>query len=321
MLTIIKKTVLWTAAVLLAALLAFGVAAGVKWYKVSRSDARIAVVAEPSVAENKAGLKLGERFKINTVFSLPWGVNPALLTAEPAEGSQLTAEPKFTLRSLGWGYNLWNASVPLQAYREGDIKQGTMNASFSNSRSFELKLPPLKIQPVEVNSPDLALAGELKQKNLSEKMRPWLIAAFAVLLAGIAVLLWLKWGVRRKARVIPPWEFALTAIRELLSKVKSGAVPPEKSIAVLTDIVREYMERRFNLRAERQTTAEFMNDLEHGKGNLSDSHREFLRGFLTAADMVKFARVPAEEALIENAALKAEHLVNETTPSEKETGK
>ncbi len=321
MLTIIRKIVLWTAAVLLAALLAFGIAVGVKWYKVSHSDATIGVAALPSVEDGKSGLKLGERFKINTVFSLPWGVNPALVTAEPAEGSQLTAEPKFTLRSLGWGHNLWNAEVPLQAYREGDIKEGSMTVSFSNSQGLTFKLPALKIQPVEVNSSDLALAGELKQKNLSEKMRPWLIALAAVLLIGIVLLLWLRWGARRKARVISPWEFALTAIRELLSKVKSGAVPPEKSIAVLTDIVREYMERRFNLRAERQTTAEFMNDLEHGKGNLSDSHREFLRGFLTAADMVKFARLPAEEALIENAALKAEHLVNETTPSEKETGK
>ncbi len=321
MLNLIKKLVLWTAAVLLGILLVFGIAAGVKWYKVSHSDAKVAIVADPALEDGKTGLKLGERFKINAVFSLPWGVNPALLTAEPAEGSQLTAEPKFTLRSLGWGRNLWNAAVPLQAYREGEIKQGSMTAAFSNSENIALKMPALKIQPVEVNSPDLALASAMKQKDLPEKMRPWLIALVVVLLVCIAVLAYLRWGARRKAHILSPWEFALIAIRDLLSKVKSGTVPPEKSVAVLTDIVREYMERRFNLRAERQTTAEFMNDLEHGKGNLSDTHREFLRGFLSAADMVKFARVPADEVLIENAALKAEALVNETTPAEKETGK
>ncbi len=318
---LVKKIILWTVAVLLGAVLVLGIAAGIQWYKVSRSDTRIAIMAVPSVEGGKSDLKLGERFKINAVFSLPWGVNPALLTAEPAEGSQLTAEPKFRLRSLGWGHNLWNADIPLQAYREGDIKQGTMTASFSNSQSFEFKLPPLKIKPVEVNSSDLALAAEMKEKNLAGKMRPWLITLVALLLVCLAVLAYLQWAGRKKARVIPPWEFAIAAIRDLLSRVKAGTVPPEKSIAVLTDIVREYMERRFELRAERQTTAEFMNDLEHGKGNLSDTHREFLRGFLNAADMVKFARVPADESLIENAALKAEALVNETTPAGKETGK
>lgn len=318
---LVKKIILWTVAVLLGAVLVFGVAAGIQWYKVSRSDAKVAVVTDPALEDSKSVLKLGERFKVNAVFSLPWGVNPALLTAEPAEGSQLTAEPKFKLRSLGWGRSFWNAEIPLQAYREGEIKPGSMTAAFSNSENIALKLPPLKIQPLELNSSELALASEMKEKDLAEKMRPWLVALVAVLLVCLAVLACLKWGSRKKARVIPPWEFAIAAIRDLLSRVKAGTVPPEKSIAVLTDIVREYMERRFELRAERQTTAEFMNDLEHGKGNLSDTHREFLRSFLNAADMVKFARVPVDEFLIENAALKAEALVNETTPAGKETGK
>lgn len=316
--TLFKKIILWTAAGLLSVFLIFGIAAGIKWYKVSHSGAKVTIVKEP-VPES--GLKLGERFKINAVFRLPWGVNPSLLTAEPAEGSQLTADPKFTLRSLGWGGNLWNAEVPLQTYREGEIKPGSMTAAFSNSENIALILPSLKIQPLEVNSSELALASEMQKKGFSGRMRLWLTALIVLMLVFIAFLIFLKRGLRKKSRIIPPWELAVTAIRDLLVRVRSGSVPPEKSIACLTDIVREYMEHRFELRAERQTTAEFMSDLERGKGNLSGTHREFLRSFLNAADQIKFARLPADEALFENAALKAEALVNETTPTGKETGK
>lgn len=76
------------------------------------------------------------------------------------------------------------------------------------------------------------------------------------------------------------------------------------------------MERRFHLRAERQTTAEFLGDLERGGGSISESQRDFLKEFLSAADMVKFARLPADRALFENAAEKAERLVTETIPAE-----
>ena len=121
---------------------------------------------------------------------------------------------------------------------------------------------------------------------------------------------------KERKRIVPPWEKALSSIKTLLEQVRAGTAHPEKSIARLTDIVREYMEQRFHLRAERQTTAEFMADLERGKGILSEEHRNFLRNFLTAADMVKFARISADRNLFEAAADKAAELIRATTPAE-----
>ena len=158
-------------------------------------------------------------------------------------------------------------------------------------------------------------------KETGKELLIWILAGLLIL--AVIVLIVLKFMKRKKTRIVPPWEKALTAIRELAEKVRAGTAPPENSIARLTDIVREYMERRFRLRAERQTTAEFMNDLERGKGDLTERHRDFLREFLTAADLVKFAKVPADRSLFENAAGKAEELIRETTPAEagKEAGK
>ena len=105
----------------------------------------------------------------------------------------------------------------------------------------------------------------------------------------------------------------------------AARVSPAKGEKVFTKTInscfgnlefREYMEQRFHLRAERQTTAEFMADLERGSGNLSREHRDFLRNFLTAADMVKFARVSADRSLFEDAAGKAGELIRATAPHE-----
>jgi hypothetical protein len=108
----------------------------------------------------------------------------------------------------------------------------------------------------------------------------------------------------------------LDAIQALREQVRGGASSPESAIAGLTDVVRHYLETRFRLRAERQTTAEFLADLERSDRLLEDKDRKFLRSFLASADMVKFARMPADPHLFEQASEKAEELVSGTIPRE-----
>ena len=182
-------------------------------------------------------------------------------------------------------------------------------------QNFALTLPAVRSVFPALNGDQLELAGELEKGKEPVSWKIILVIAAGVLIAAAVLLLILKYLLRSRIHTVSPWEKALGAIQDLLNRVRSGTVPPENSIAGLTDIVREYMERRFSLRAERQTTAEFMADLEQGKGGLETRHRDFLRSFLGAADMVKFARVPADKTLFENAAVKAEELIRETVPA------
>ncbi|MBO4632153.1 MAG: hypothetical protein J5858_09545 [Lentisphaeria bacterium] len=298
-----------------AAVLFFAAAAGIQYYRVSHSNAKVELVSGPDRKETNP--ELGEKLIFETVFRVPWGIRPLSLTVTPAPGSQLTAQPVFRRQKLGWGSNLWKCTVLLQCYREGVIGESPAQAVFSNKQILDLKLPALQIAPPgNLQGDQLELAGEMEldRKDLN---RNWLLGILAgILILGIIGLLVLKFLKREKKRVISPWEKALSAIQELLNQVRAGSAQPEISIARLTDIVREYMERRFHLRAERQTTAEFMADLEGGNGGLDSRHRDFLRNFLSAADLVKFAKVPADKNLFENAAVKAEELIRETAPRE-----
>ena len=308
------KILLWIVLTAIAVGILAGAAAGYKYYQVSHSDAKVELVSGPECVSKTEPVRLGEKFVFRTVFRLPWGIRPVSLNAEPEQGSQLTGKPEIKLLKQGWGANLWQGIIPIQCYREGHVKEAAAQALFSNKQTVELKLPSIQIEPPENPGTQLELAGELEARPKTENRKILLWTFIGLVILAVIVLIVLKIMKRERKIVLPPWEKALNAIRSLMDKVRAGTAEPEKSIALLTDIVRDYMEQRFRLRAGRQTTAEFMADLERGKGNLSDRHRDFLRGFLTAADMVKFAKLPADKGLFEDAAGKAEELIHATTP-------
>ncbi len=57
----------------------------------------------------------------------------------------------------------------------------------------------------------------------------------------------------------------------------------------LTDIVRQYVERRFDIAAPKLTTAEFLDQATRHE-SLDQPQQSLLRVFLSLADLVKFAR-------------------------------
>ena len=312
-----KKIILRTLLVLFAMLLTAGIVIGIKYVRVSNANIQPELLNAPQVPAQE-NLVLGKKFHVMMEFRLPWGAYPRSITIQPPEGIQLTAEPYFKRKSWEWGSSLWNAVIPMQGFREGIIKNTEGNLSFSNGGNISFQIPSFKIQPLEVKGTELTLAGKWEEeKSTGNRTKIIVITLLAILiLLCVAALLWLKHLQHAKQKILPPWTTALEAIRRLTGKVRTGDALPENSIARLTDIVREYMEQRFHLRAGRQTTAEFMQDLEKGKGELSEKNLDFLRSFLNAADMVKFAKLSADRMLFENAATKAEELIIETTPVE-----
>jgi hypothetical protein len=115
----------------------------------------------------------------------------------------------------------------------------------------------------------------------------WLWLVLTGLVAA-AVVLWL-WKRRRKPTsatetVAPPtaFEIALAALHRL----RQDNPPVEVFYTRLSDIVRQFIEGQFGLRAPERTTEEFL-----AEAKLPAQHMELLRAFLTEADLVKFARL------------------------------
>lgn len=141
--------------------------------------------------------------------------------------------------------------------------------------------------------------------------------AAAVLLAIMviaAVIMFLKKRKRRKEIIAPPrpaHETALEALAELMKKDLPGKGKVHEYYFELSDIVRQYLENRFKLRAPEMTTEEFLSMLRH-TDKLHSEHKSLLTEFLSHCDMVKFARYHPAEKEIESSYESARRLVEQT---------
>lgn len=79
----------------------------------------------------------------------------------------------------------------------------------------------------------------------------------------------------------------------------------------LSDIVRRYLENRFNIRAPEMTTEEFLLKVKQDS-SLSVEHKNLLRDFLTNCDLVKFAKYQPAEQEASLALASAKKLIDQT---------
>jgi hypothetical protein len=117
----------------------------------------------------------------------------------------------------------------------------------------------------------------------------WLWAAYVaggLALAGLGVGTW-RW-LRRRSHQKLLYELTLEqleAARALMQSLKGY----EFSIAV-SEIIRRYIEQRFNIRVTPHTTQEFLHELVKQSNTALKEHQPLLADFLEHCDLAKFAR-------------------------------
>ncbi len=144
---------------------------------------------------------------------------------------------------------------------------------------------------------------------------PWYVwgsAAFIVVGGGIAFFLFKR---KRVEEVfIPPrpaHEIAYEALEALKQKEYLKRKEYKLYYIELSDIVRHYLENRFNLRAPEMTTEEFLNSVRDNKA-LSYEHKSLLRDFLSHCDLVKFAKYEPAEKEVDLSFESAKRLIDQT---------
>ena len=117
----------------------------------------------------------------------------------------------------------------------------------------------------------------------------WVLPAVA---AGVVILalglyrVW-RWRRNRRARILLPYEMALERLEDIRTLMQPAGAR-EFSIAV-SDIVRGYIEQRFDVAVTRRTTEEFLRDLLQTTHASLARHQSLLGDFLYQCDFVKFA--------------------------------
>jgi len=117
----------------------------------------------------------------------------------------------------------------------------------------------------------------------------WVLPAVA---AGVLILalglyrVW-RWRRNRRARILLPYEMALERLEDIRTLMQPAGAR-EFSIAV-SDIVRSFIEQRFDVAVTRRTTEEFLRDLLETTHASLARHQSLLGDFLYQCDFVKFA--------------------------------
>jgi len=215
----------------------------------------------------------------------------------------------------------WNAITKIQPYSTGLIPEGGCRIIFSPDKDgkkdfLDLKIPEITSLEIKNISNEPLLASKEEIKPFTESKGFYYICG-AVLLVIIVIILWLIFKKKKVLpRILTPWEKAILALNEIKLEFGKGEIQPIKCFLRLTDTVRFYLEERFSLHAPKQTTEEFMTEMENPSSPLNNRDRNFLREFMRSGDMIKFAKYDADKTLIDNSIDRALLLITETIPAQ-----
>jgi len=144
---------------------------------------------------------------------------------------------------------------------------------------------------------------------------PWYLwTALILVLSGASAVFFLSKHRKAQEDFIPPkpaHEIAYEALQRLKNKdyLKHGQA--KMYYIELSDIVRRYLENRFNLRAPHMSTEEFLNTVKNNK-LLSYEQKNLLREFLSHCDLVKFAKYEPPHKEVDLSFESAKKLIDQT---------
>ena len=207
-------------------------------------------------------------------------------------------------------------------FKEGSTKD--LNLLISLSPDHEKKQQTLNVSLPEFSvslsgfseTNDVALKEKMKAADLlkpeatsEEKSSTWIWVAVGAILTALAGLI-LFFNKKGTSRILSPWEIARISLAELKKEL---SLNDEAFFVRLSDILRQYIERRFALPATEKTSEEFIQQLRTDS-ILSEKQRIALERFLGTADLVKFARMNSDEKQKSDCLNMADNFVNETIP-------
>lgn len=267
--------------------------------------------------------RLGDPVTASVLLKLPWHRRPVEAAAEVGKGATMLSDPSIVRQQWGIGYSVWKIAVEMRPYRTGLIPPGKLDVKFnrydekSTDLGMDFRLPEFNVLPLEnAKGGELLVASRLPDPGIAQKKTLWIAGLVILALLVVAILYCIFRKHKEGPVVLAPWETALLELAELRIGFRQGRIEVETCFVKLTDVVRQYLEKRFRINAPQQTTYEFLAELNKPDGALPENQRPFLREFMTAADLVKFAKLPPDEHTLSVALDKAEALVAETRPAE-----
>jgi len=178
----------------------------------------------------------------------------------------------------------------------------------------------LEVKSVLDNAPNKSGIRDIRgPKSFSGRIWLYCLIVLIILLiiGGIFSFILLKRkNEESKAPPTPAHIIAYEALAALEKKdyIRQGQI--KAYYIELSDIVRRYLENKFNIRAPQMSTEEFLLKVKEDS-SLSIEHKGLLRDFLTNCDLVKFAKYEPAETEASLALASARRLIDQTKQEDK----
>ncbi len=208
------------------------------------------------------------------------------------------------------GYDSVGVTIPPIPILYKSTNDTTVNTAFTNPVNFTIRT--VKINP-KAGIKDVKKPIKIPLDWL------WILLWIVIALIIFGIIYYLYWrhkkknaGVKqvRKVVVLPPHVVALNSLHVLEEKKLWQQGKIKEYHSEITEIIRRYFEKRFELPALELTTSEAMVLLN--QKNESEPIREITYNFLTNADLVKFAKFSPVGSLNEEMLKQAYAIVNKT---------
>ena len=177
-----------------------------------------------------------------------------LLTADADSGWRIRTVGPVTKPQAGPGREAWQ-----QVYRLDPYAEGALVVSFNpvTVNGQPVTWPPVAVTVTKTVGEDAKARPVTPPEDVKPRpidpprslMPMWVAVAFGQWCLVVAILVWLR---KRKAKLVPPGEWALAALAKLEASETTGAEAVEQIAAIL----RRFIERRFAIPATKLTTAE-----------------------------------------------------------------
>lgn len=273
---------------------------------------------------NQSEYLIGDRMILTLTIWMEPGYQVESPTITPPEGVELvekeTGEVEKTRK-----YVKYIDRYTFQTFEPGEYQLADLQIRYATVEGEEKELT--------LNGPILAVNSLLSEdetdiRDLKPIAEPSQGLALYYLLAGLVLVVVIGYLIYRYFRgrtveevevvepPLPAHELAYQRLRdlELSAYIENGEI--ERYFTILSQILREYIEKRFGVKAQEMTTQEFMAKALNSVA-MNRDHQDLLRMFMYKADLVKYAQYVPEYQQIHQTFQAAKRFVDETKFDEK----
>jgi len=259
-----------------------------------------------SVDVSVDSLYIGDDFTVRINADYPEDIKLSEPATKAAEGAFiLKSEPKLETRTRN-GRRYDEYTFKLSAFETGELEipvfeffwydqQENQHTVKSESKTIYVK----SVLPADTAGIDIK--DIIGPKPLPRRWWPYILTALIILVVG-AIVYWLY---RRKVKAVdmpelppePPYDIAIRSLIQLKEKDLPGKGKTKKYYSELSEIIRHYIQGRFDIIAVEATTYELKKRLKHPE--LYKDKKTVILDFLNRSDMVKFAKHIPESIVID----------------------